>query len=262
MQEGSLRCDANVNLHITKRRQDDRHADRRDQEPQQLPGRREGPPLRGRSAVSRSGRRTARRSRTPPRPRAAGTTIEEVTKPQREKETAADYRYFPEPDLVPVVVDAAWLDRDPRSRSANCPFARRKRFEADYGLSAYDANVLVEQGQDVADYYDAVARATGEYKLASNWIQQDVLRTIKEKKIAGRRVPGPSRGPRRPDQPGQARRAQHQPGPRDPGPDDRDRRPGRDDHRAGRLPDGLRPRRDRRGGRGRDRRQSPGHSTS
>ena len=42
--------------------------------------------------------------------------------------------------------------------------------------------MLVEQGQDVADYYDAVARATGEYKLASNWIQQDVLRTIKEKK--------------------------------------------------------------------------------
>ena len=43
--------------------------------------------------------------------------------------------------------------------------------------------MLVEQGQDVADYYDAVARATGEYKLASNWIQQDVLRTIKEKKL-------------------------------------------------------------------------------
>ena len=45
------------------------------------------------------------------------------------------------------------------------------------------ANVLVEQGQDVADYYDAIANATGEFKLASNWIQQDVLRTIKEKKL-------------------------------------------------------------------------------
>src|SRR5262249_129996 len=106
----------------------------------------------------------------------------EATKPQREKETAADYRYFPEPDLVPVVVDAAWLDRVRRS-IAELPFARRKRFETEYGLSPYDANVLVEQGQDVADYYDAVARATGEYKLASNWIQQDVLRTIKDKKL-------------------------------------------------------------------------------
>ena len=82
---------------------------------------------------------------------------------------------------MPVVVDAAWLERV-RSSIGELPFARRKRFEADYGLSAYDANVLVEQGQDVADYYDAVAKATGEYKLASNWIQQDVLRTIKEKK--------------------------------------------------------------------------------
>ena len=62
------------------------------------------------------------------------------------------------------------------------PAALRRRFEAEYGLSPYDANVLVEQGQDVVDYY-AVARATGEDKLASNWIQQDVLRTIKEKKL-------------------------------------------------------------------------------
>jgi aspartyl-tRNA(Asn)/glutamyl-tRNA(Gln) amidotransferase subunit B len=80
-----------------------------------------------------------------------------------------------------VVVDSAWVDRVRRS-IGELPAARRKRFETDYGLSPYDANVLVEQGQDVAEYYDAVARATGEYKLASNWIQQDVLRTIKEKK--------------------------------------------------------------------------------
>ena len=61
--------------------------------------------------------------------------------------------------------------------------ARRQRFESQYGLSKYDANVLVEQGQDVALYFDSVAQATGEYKLASNWIQQDVLRAIKEKKL-------------------------------------------------------------------------------
>ncbi len=140
------------------------------------------------------------------------------------------------------------LDRSRSARrSASCPRPRRQRFETEYGLSPYDANVLVEQGQDVADYYDAVARATGEYKLASNWIQQDVLRTIKEKKLTVAEFPGPPRRPRRPDQPGQARRAEHQPGARGPGPDDRDRRPGRGDHRAGRLPDGLRPRRDRRG---------------
>ena len=58
------------------------------------------------------------------------------------------------------------------------------------GCRSYDANVLVEQGQDVADYFDAVAQATGEYKLASNWIQQDVLRTIKEKKLSLAEFPG------------------------------------------------------------------------
>ena len=83
--------------------------------------------------------------------------FDEVTKPQREKESVADYRYFPEPDLVPVEVDAAWLDRI-RASIGELPAARRQRFESQYGLSAYDANVLVEQGQDVADYFDAVAR--------------------------------------------------------------------------------------------------------
>jgi aspartyl-tRNA(Asn)/glutamyl-tRNA(Gln) amidotransferase subunit B len=81
------------------------------------------------------------------------------------------------------VVDAPWLDRI-RASIGELPSARRRRFETDFGLSPYDANVLVEQGQDVADYFDAVAKDTGEFKLASNWIQQDVLRTIKERKIA------------------------------------------------------------------------------
>ncbi len=109
-----------------------------------------------------------------------------VTTSGREKSDAEDYRYFPEPDLVPVVVDDAWIERI-RASIGELPATRRRRFEADYGLSPYDANVLVEQGQDVADYYDSVARATGEYKIASNWVQQDVLRTIKDRKqtIAG-----------------------------------------------------------------------------
>ncbi|HMB03627.1 MAG TPA: Asp-tRNA(Asn)/Glu-tRNA(Gln) amidotransferase subunit GatB, partial [Isosphaeraceae bacterium] len=181
MQEGSLRCDANVNLHID------------------VDGRTVATPiveiknLNSFRAVERALAYEAERQYR--RWEDDGKTIEDapkqtrgwsdpegITKPQRQKETAADYRYFPEPDLVPVVVDDAWLERI-RSSIGELPARRRERFEADYGLSPYDANVLVEQGRDVADYYDAVARATGEYKLASNWIQQDVLRTAKEKKI-------------------------------------------------------------------------------
>ena len=181
MQEGSLRCDANVNLHID------------------VDGKTVATPiveiknLNSFRSVERSLYYEAERQYA--KWKADGKTIsdapkttrgwddaEGVTKPQREKETAADYRYFPEPDLVPVVVDDACLERA-RASIGELPGARRKRFEADYGLSPYDANVLVEQGEEVADYFDAVAKATGEYKLASNWIQQELLRTAKEKKI-------------------------------------------------------------------------------
>lgn len=183
MQEGSLRCDANVNLHITR---DD--------------GTTVATPiveiknLNSFRAVEKALEYEAKRQlakyqedgltiQDAPKTTRGWNDVEEVTKPQREKETAADYRYFPEPDLVPVVVDEAWRERV-RSTIGELPAARRARYEAQYGLPAYDANVLVEQGQDVADYFDAVARSTDEYKLASNWIQQDVLRTLKEKKIS------------------------------------------------------------------------------
>src|SRR5262249_29935924 len=179
MQEGSLRCDANVNLHID------------------VDGRTIATPiveiknLNSFRAVERALAYEADRQyrqwkedghtiEDAHKETRGGTAPEGVTKPQRRKETAADYRYFPEPDLVPVVVDEAWLERV-RASIGELPAARRKRFETEYGLPPYDANVLVEQGEDVADYFDAVARATDEYKLASNWIQQDVLRTIKKK---------------------------------------------------------------------------------
>ena len=182
MQEGSLRCDANVNLHI------------------EADGQTIATPiveiknLNSFRSVERALAYEAERQYA--KWRDDGLTIHDapketrgwsdpdgVTKPQRQKETAADYRYFPGPDLVPVVVDDAWIERV-RASIGELPAQRRRRFEAEYGLSPYDANVLVEQGQDVADYYDAVVRATGEFKLASNWIQQDILRTAKEKKVS------------------------------------------------------------------------------
>ena len=204
MQEGSLRCDANVNLHIDDGRQDGRHADRRDQEPEQLPVGRAGPRATRPSGSIAKWQEDGLTIKDAPKETRGWSDAEGVTKPQREKETAADYRYFPEPDLVPVVVDEAWIGAGPGvdRRAAR---ARRQRFETEYGLSPYDANVLVEQGQDVADYYDAVARATGEYKLASNWVQQDVLRTIKEQKLTLAEFPVEPDGAGRPDQPRQAR---------------------------------------------------------
>jgi len=181
MQEGSLRCDANVNLHISKDGQkiatsiveiknlnsfrSVEKALHYEIERQYRKWQEDGLTIKDASKTTRG-----------------WNDFDEVTKPQREKESLADYRYFPEPDLVPVVVESAWIEQV-RGSIGELPAARRKRFESQYGLSPYDANVLVEQGQDVALYFDAVAQATGEYKLVSNWIQQDVLRTIKEKKL-------------------------------------------------------------------------------
>jgi aspartyl-tRNA(Asn)/glutamyl-tRNA(Gln) amidotransferase subunit B len=181
MQEGSLRCDANVNIHIEN------------------DGQKFATPiveiknLNSFRSVERAIQYEAERQfdqwkldgktiNDAPKQTVGWIDAEGRTKVQREKETAADYRYFPEPDLVPVVVDEAWVARV-KASIGELPFARRKRFVAEYGLSEYDANVLVEQGQDVADYYDAVAKATGAYKLASNWVQQDILRIVKERKI-------------------------------------------------------------------------------
>jgi aspartyl-tRNA(Asn)/glutamyl-tRNA(Gln) amidotransferase subunit B len=181
MQEGSLRCDANVNLHIAsngtaiatpiveiKNLNSFRSVEKAltyEIERQYRKWQEDGLTIKDAPKTTRG-----------------WNDVEEITKPQREKESVSDYRYFPEPDLVPVEVDAAWLHRI-RSSIGELPPARRRRFEDEYGLSAYDANVLVEQGQDVADYYDAVARASGQFKLASNWIQQDVLRALKEGKL-------------------------------------------------------------------------------
>jgi aspartyl-tRNA(Asn)/glutamyl-tRNA(Gln) amidotransferase subunit B len=182
MQEGSLRCDANVNLHID------------------VDGKTVATPiveiknLNSFRSVEKALEYEANRQyrkwqddgltiKDAPKETRGWNDAELVTKPQRQKETAADYRYFPEPDLVPVVVDEAWVARV-KASIGELPSDRRRRFESEYGLSAYDANVLVEQGQEVADYYDEVAKATGEFKLASNWVQQDVLRTAKEKKIS------------------------------------------------------------------------------
>ena len=182
MQEGSLRCDANVNLHIER---DGKTIATPIVEIKNLNSFRsvEKALIFEAERQYKAWQQDGKTIKDAPKTTRGWNDVEDVTKPQRQKETAADYRYFPEPDLVPVEVDDAWLDRI-RATIGELPAQRRQRFETDYGLPPYDANVLVEQGQDVADYFDAVARATGEAKLASNWIQQDVLRTAKERKIA------------------------------------------------------------------------------
>ncbi|MEE4298386.1 MAG: Asp-tRNA(Asn)/Glu-tRNA(Gln) amidotransferase subunit GatB [Pseudomonadales bacterium] len=95
------------------------------------------------------------------------------TRPMRGKEEAEDYRYFPDPDLLPVRVDAALVD-ELRSELPELPRARRARFTTELGLSAYDAGVLAAE-RPLADYFERVAGIAGDAKLAANWVMVELV---------------------------------------------------------------------------------------
>ena len=182
MQEGSLRCDANVNLHIhqpdgtkvatpiveVKNLNSFRFTEQailfevqRQWDEFQRTG----------IKLGDKGGHKATRGYSPER----GETYI-----LREKEEAADYRYFPDPDLVPVLMTEAQVSAI-RSEMCEAPAPRRQRFQADYQLTPYDAAVIIDQGRLFADYFEATARIGGDGKQAANWITQDVLREMKQR---------------------------------------------------------------------------------
>jgi len=97
----------------------------------------------------------------------------DVTTSMRSKEVANDYRYFPEPDLLPVVIDDEYIAAV-RAQLPELPDARKTRFIEEYSLSNYDAGVLVSS-REMAEYFEIVARSSGDSKLAANWVSQDLL---------------------------------------------------------------------------------------
>ncbi len=105
-----------------------------------------------------------------------------VSRPQRSKEESSDYRYLPDPDLLPVTVTESEVE-DVRASLGELPASLRDRIEREYGISAYDADVLVNQGRPLVDYFAHLADACGDGKQASNWMQQSVLRTLNDQQI-------------------------------------------------------------------------------
>lgn len=94
------------------------------------------------------------------------------TRAMRSKEVENDYRYFPCPDLLPVVIDQEYVDAI-KETLPELPDAKKARFENDHGLSATDAAVLAAN-RDLADFFETAAKIAGDYKLAANWVQGDV----------------------------------------------------------------------------------------
>ncbi|WP_427184148.1 Asp-tRNA(Asn)/Glu-tRNA(Gln) amidotransferase subunit GatB [Bordetella bronchialis] len=105
------------------------------------------------------------------------------TRSMRSKEDAHDYRYFPDPDLPPLVISQAWVD-EVRATMPELPADKRARFESQYGLSAYDAAQLTTS-RGMADYFEAVARALpdGQAKQAANWIMGELAAALNRSEI-------------------------------------------------------------------------------
>lgn len=169
MEEGSLRCDANISL--------------RPKGAQTLGTRTEIKNLNSFRNVQRaleyeierqaevldSGGRVVQETRL-------FDTHRGVTLPMRSKEEAHDYRYFPEPDLVPMRIDQEWIERV-RQDLPELPEARQQRFVTHYSLPDYDAEVLTAS-KALADYYEATVRLYNQPKVVSNWVMGDVIRQL------------------------------------------------------------------------------------
>ena len=105
----------------------------------------------------------------------------EETRSMRSKESAHDYRYFPDPDLLPLVIDSQWIN-EVRAELPELPAARRGRFMSQYSLSDYDADLLTSR-KDVADYFEAALKTHVNPKILSNWIVGDLFRVLKERRL-------------------------------------------------------------------------------
>jgi aspartyl-tRNA(Asn)/glutamyl-tRNA(Gln) amidotransferase subunit B len=114
-----------------------------------------------------------------------------VTSSMRGKEEAHDYRYFPDPDLVPLVIDPEWVEKI-RANLPELPEAKKERFIRDYGIPEYDAEVLTTS-KSLANYFEACLRSFSKPKVVSNWIMSELLRELKrdEREIEDCPVPAP-----------------------------------------------------------------------
>jgi aspartyl-tRNA(Asn)/glutamyl-tRNA(Gln) amidotransferase subunit B len=180
MQEGSLRVDANVNLHIPQK--EGRIAKTPIVEIKNMNSFRSVE----RALIYETERQwgewqaTGAEIGSMPKQTRGWDDSAGVTRGQRHKEESSDYRYFPEPDLVPVTVTEEQVTKI-RSAMGEPPAVLRKTLADRWKIPANDASVLVNQGPDLVKYFEDLATRVGEGKVASNWMQQDVLRTLNER---------------------------------------------------------------------------------
>jgi aspartyl-tRNA(Asn)/glutamyl-tRNA(Gln) amidotransferase subunit B len=173
MEEGSLRCDANVSV----RRKGEplgTRTETKNLNSFRFLGRAIDYEVQRQIAVLESGGRVVQETRLYD-PNAGETRV------MRSKEEAHDYRYFPDPDLFTLELSDSWIE-DVRGSLPPLPQVRIERYQRDHGLSVADAEVLV-MTRAVADFYEAAAEESGNPRAAANWVRNEVLRVLNERKI-------------------------------------------------------------------------------
>jgi aspartyl-tRNA(Asn)/glutamyl-tRNA(Gln) amidotransferase subunit B len=171
MEEGSLRCDANISLRPLGAREFGTKTELKNMNSFRFVKAALEYEIKRQRALLAAGREIVQETRLwDP---SQGQTVS-----MRGKEEAHDYRYFPDPDLVPVRIDPEWLEAV-RQSLPELPAARGQRFQTDYGLPEYDAEVLTGD-KALADYFEAAVREFPQPKQLSNWIMAELLRELKK----------------------------------------------------------------------------------
>ena len=171
MEEGSLRCDANVSVRLRGSQEFGTKVEVKNLNSFRYLQKALEYEIERHIGVLESGGRISQETRL--WDQAEGRTVS-----MRSKEKAHDYRYFPEPDLLPVHVSSAWREEVLRSLP-ELPEAKRSRFVSTCGITPYDAEVLTST-QTLADYFEAVTKAGAPGKSAANWMQTELLRRLKD----------------------------------------------------------------------------------
>jgi aspartyl-tRNA(Asn)/glutamyl-tRNA(Gln) amidotransferase subunit B len=180
MEEGSLRCDANVSLRPRGARELGTKAELKNLNSFRFVQNALQYEIERQTEILDGGGRVRQETRL-------YDVAEGRTYPMRSKEEEHDYRYFPEPDLLPLQVDGAWIESI-RSDLPELPAARRARFASEWQLKAKEIDTLAADAH-LADYFEAVATASGNPRAAANWVLTELLRVVNERKIATSAVP-------------------------------------------------------------------------
>jgi aspartyl-tRNA(Asn)/glutamyl-tRNA(Gln) amidotransferase subunit B len=171
MEEGSLRCDANVSVRLRGSREFGTKVEVKNLNSFRFLQKALEYEIERHISVLENGGRISQETRL-------WNQSANRTDSMRSKEKAHDYRYFPEPDLLPVHVSAAWREQI-RGALPELPQAKQQRFVREYGITEYDAEVLTGS-RALADYFETVARSGGSAKSAANWMQTELLRRLND----------------------------------------------------------------------------------